>query len=188
MLELAGLPILAANRGDGDPLVLVGGAITLLNPEPLADFVDIFAVGEAEGLTEALVDALRATVKLPRPERLEALAQIPGLYIPSLYTAKYDGPPSPNLNLGRGSRPDRQELRVARPVCGDPVGVLAAEPRHGIRQYLSGRSVAGCPYVCRFCTVGFSYPKVRWKPLESLWSMIEKVTPGNRGSASSRPP
>ena len=178
MLELAGLPILAADRRDGDPLILVGGAITLLNPEPLADFVDIFAVGEAEGLTEALVDALRATVELPRVERLQALAQIPSLYVPSLYTARYDGPTFAGLEPHGGAPAQIAKNYLARDQFVEiQSGSWLLSPDTEFANTFLVEVSRGCPYVCRFCTVGFSYPKVRWKPLESLWSMIEKVTP-----------
>ena len=176
ILELAGLPLLSRDRTQQHPLVLVGGAITLLNPEPLADFVDLFAVGEAEGLVEDLVIHLRRLRDLPRPELLLGLAQVPGLYVPSLYTPQYDGEsflglqPSPGVpeTIAKNyiSRDQFQEINSS--------SWLMTEDTEFGKTFLMEVS-RGCPYVCRFCTVGFSYPKVRWKPLDRLWEDIATV-------------
>jgi radical SAM superfamily enzyme YgiQ (UPF0313 family) len=176
MLELAGIPLLAKDRSERDPLVCVGGAVTLLNPEPIADFVDFFCVGEAEGLVDDIVDGLRETVKLDRPQRLKALALIPGLYVPSLYQATYgDGRLKELHPIGNApvqiaknyiSREDFIEKRTA--------SWIMTPDTEFANSYLIEVS-RGCPYICRFCTVGFSYPKVRWTPLERIWESIESV-------------
>ena len=176
ILELAGIPLLASERDERHPLVCVGGAITLLNPEPIADFVDFFCVGEAEGLVDDMVDGLRASVKLPRQERLESLARIPGLYVPSLYTPIYGDDRLQELRpLGDApvqiaknylAREDFVEKRTA--------SWIMTPDTEFANSYLIEVS-RGCPYICRFCTVGFSYPKVRWTPLERIWESIESV-------------
>ena len=175
MLEMAGIPLFSGEREEGHPLIVVGGAITLLNPEPLADFVDVFAVGEAEGLTEALVDALRASAQLPRRERLQSLSQIPGLYVPSLYTPRYEGGLFVGLDAHSGAPAQIAKNYVSREqfVELDSASWIMSPDTEFANPYLVEVS-RGCPYVCRFCTVGFSYPKVRWKPLDSLWQLIQK--------------
>ena len=82
MLELARIPLLARDRGEAYPLVVAGGPITFLNPEPMAPFLDVVAIGEAEALLPPLTEALRG--RLSRPELLEALDAEEGFYVPSL--------------------------------------------------------------------------------------------------------
>jgi len=86
MLQLAGIPPLAADRTARDPLVIAGGPVTFLNPEPLAPFVDAFGVGEAEALLPALTDVLQAET---RDARLRGLAEESGFYVPANHEVEY---------------------------------------------------------------------------------------------------
>src|SRR5438128_10456205 len=87
LLRLAGIPRYAAERTARHPLVLIGGAVTFVNPEPLAPFADVIAAGEAE----ALVPALRAAVSAAsdRADLLDLLSRERGLYVPSFYEPRY---------------------------------------------------------------------------------------------------
>jgi radical SAM superfamily enzyme YgiQ (UPF0313 family) len=87
MLDLGGVPVLSADRGDADPIVVAGGPC-VFNPEPLADFIDAFAIGDGEDVVLDMVDSVQRTKGRPRRERLEALAAIPGIYVPALYPVK----------------------------------------------------------------------------------------------------
>ncbi len=175
-LDLAGIPLRSADRSEGDPLLLLGGAVTLLNPEPVADFFDLICIGEGEESISPLVETLRRTRDASRSERLEALAEDGGFYVPSQYTPSYrDG-----RLVGIASSPGAPEKVTKRYLDREQFArqqthsvVLTEETEFG-RSFLIEVS-RGCPYVCRFCTVGFSYPKVRWRSLEHLWSSIEKV-------------
>ena len=89
MLDLAGLPLRAADRRRHEPIVAMGGATVSINPEPVADFLDVCCVGEGEELVGPLVEAL-----LEAPSRealLERLAAAPGFYVPAYYTPRYAG-------------------------------------------------------------------------------------------------
>ncbi len=181
MLELAGMPLWASERGQDHPFVMVGGAITLLNPEPIADFVDFFCIGEGEGMVEPIIETIRSIRGAPRPERLEALAQNPGIYVPSLYTPRYDTQGG-YLGLEPTGRAPAVVAKnyITREEFAEQEThslVLTDDTEFG-RSFLLEVS-RGCPYVCRFCTVGFSYPKVRWKPIDKLWEAIERVAEYN---------
>lgn len=175
MLELAGLQLKSCDRGQDHPLVLVGGALTLLNPEPIADFVDVFCVGEAEGRVEDLVECMRQTRGEPRRQQLEAIAAIPGFYVPSLYRPIYED--------GRFAGFDppaaiaKTYLSAEEFACQETHSLVLTEDTEFARSLLLEVS-RGCPYVCRFCTVGFSYPKVRWKPLDRIWEAVERARAG----------
>ncbi len=87
MLQLAGVPLRAADRGPGDPVVVMGGAALFLNPEPLAPFADLIAVGEGEALVPKMVAALSGASD---PRRgIESLSEKDGFYVPSRYEARY---------------------------------------------------------------------------------------------------
>jgi len=90
LLEQQRIPIWAVERGDADPLVFGGGPVLTANPEPLAPFFDVVLLGDGELLLPAFIDALQTCRLAPRAERLRALAQVEGVYVPSLYAPRYD--------------------------------------------------------------------------------------------------
>ena len=157
MLELAGLGMRAADR-DG-PLVVAGGVAAMLNPEPLAEIVDGFLLGEAEVVLNPFLEALDRLRDLPRPELLHALArQVEGFYAPSLYEPRYS--PSGLLTGIHPRLPDLPErVRAPKyqgPAAGLAQGVFSAPgPEFGEMTLLEvGR---GCGHACRFCAAGHIY-------------------------------
>ena len=89
LLERQRIPLWSHQRGDGDPIVFGGGPVLTANPEPLAPFFDVVLLGDGEQLLPAFIDALLTRRAAPRSERLRALAQVPGVYVPSLYAPRY---------------------------------------------------------------------------------------------------
>ena len=90
LLEQQRIPLWSHERGDGDPIVFGGGPVLTANPEPLAPFFDVVLLGDGELLLPAFIDALQELRGSPRRERLLRLAQLPGVYVPSLYAPRYD--------------------------------------------------------------------------------------------------
>src|SRR4029453_7785631 len=93
MIDLAGIPLHAADRRPDDSLVIVGGHAAL-NPEPLADFIDAAVLGEGEEVVSEITVAVRdwkASGRTSREGFLRELAKIPGVYVPSIYEVAYDG-------------------------------------------------------------------------------------------------
>ncbi len=141
MLELARLPALARDREESHPLVVAGGPITFLNPEPMTPFLDVVAIGEAEALLPPLTEALRARLhRKARRELLESLALEEGFYIPS---ASSSG-------------------RVVRAKMGKRAG-LAPPATYVLTSdtEMSGKFLVevsrGCPTLCSFCWAGYNY-------------------------------
>ena len=178
MLEMAGLPLRQTERRENDPLVLLGGAVTLLNPEPVADFFDFICVGEGEMMMEPMIGVLRETRGRPREERLLALHREARFYVPSLYTPRYENGLFQGLQAAPGVPDTVEKNYIDRELFAqqDTHSVVLTEETEFGRSFLIEVS-RGCPYICRFCTVGFSYPKVRWRSLDVLWRSIEKVAP-----------
>ena len=89
LLERQRIPLWSHQRSDGDPIVFGGGPVLTANPEPLAPFFDVVLLGDGEQLLPAFIEALLERRHAPRAERLHALAQVPGVYVPSLYAPRY---------------------------------------------------------------------------------------------------
>lgn len=176
MLEMAGISLWQAERRDNEPLIMLGGAVTLLNPEPVADFFDLICVGEGEQMMEPMIDVLRETFGQSREDRLRTLSSEAGFYVPSLYTPTYLDGRFQGLTPDFGVREKVAKNYIDRDLFAQQEThslVLTEDTEFG-RSFLIEVS-RGCPYICRFCTVGFSYPKVRWRSVEHLWRSIEKV-------------
>lgn len=153
MLELAGLGMDAANRRG--PLVVAGGMVPMLNPEPLAELVDACLLGEAEAALPPFLEAWEGARGLERAEALARLASaVPGLYAPSLYEPAY-GPDGLLIGLRpRAGAPERIAVpRYSGPAAGLARSVFSAPgPEFGDMTLLEvGR---GCAHACRFCAAG----------------------------------
>ncbi len=165
LLDLAGLPRFAGDRSDGDPLI-VGGGPCMANPEPVADFFDVFAVGDGEVLLPAILDTVKAcrAAGLPRAATLRRLAAVEGLYVPSLY--RWTAATSP----AGGGRWETAEADAPFPVPRrfvprlDPADV-PAQPLvpavEVVQDRLGMEVVRGCTQGCRFCQAGYWYRPIR---------------------------
>jgi radical SAM superfamily enzyme YgiQ (UPF0313 family) len=155
MLRLAGIPLRAADRGPGDPVVILGGAAMFLNPEPLAPFADVIAVGEGEALVPRLLDALVGAVD-PRAG-LQQLAEKDGFYVPSRYTVRYHpdgtvaGYDGPGPVIRQRGWPGKMPM---------PQSVILTPNTEMSMKFLVEIS-RGCPCMCRFCWAGYNYLPVR---------------------------
>ena len=159
MLELAHMPLLAAERDERYPLVLVGGAVTYINPEPLADFVDLMVIGDGEEAIQDYLDLVHDTLGQPRQEHLRLAAQLPGLYVPALHTQSAETTPIAPRKIT-----ELAQWPAYSSVLTDDTefsGTLLVE------------ITRGCPFKCRFCTVGYVYPKFRQLPGKLVLELVE---------------
>jgi radical SAM superfamily enzyme YgiQ (UPF0313 family) len=144
MLDLAGVPLHAAERGAEHPVVL-GGGPAVANPWPLAPFFDAFFVGEVEHRLDALVEALGAAT---RAQRLRALALVPGIWVP-----------------GVSEQPARRQVfmgfAATSPVLRPVVPVMEAVHDRAVIEVMRG-----CTAGCRFCQAGMWYRPVRERPVD----------------------
>jgi radical SAM family uncharacterized protein len=164
MLDLAGIPVLAADRGDADPVV-IGGGPCVANPEPLADFFDVFLIGDAEEALPVFLEKVAATRGVPRRERLLAFASCPGIYVPSLYDVSYDATTGDRVAACVPNAPGvpAEVKRVwVEKLSADVYPAKPMVPSVDIIQDRLGLEIMrGCTQGCRFCQAGTWYRPVR---------------------------
>jgi radical SAM family uncharacterized protein len=170
MLDLAGVPVLAAERCDDDPIVIAGGS-GAFNPEPMAAFVDVFALGEGEELIQEVADVIdgwKRSGRGPRVELLRRLAGVQGCYVPRFYEVEYNGDGTIRRTYSVDpSAPAVVQRRVAQflpPVLTRPI-VPYLETVHDRGAIEIQR---GCTQGCRFCQAGMIYRPVRERSKEEV--------------------
>jgi radical SAM superfamily enzyme YgiQ (UPF0313 family) len=183
MIRDRGIPMEAATRDDRDPLVIVGGIAPSLNPEPLADFADLFVIGEAEEALPELVDAWRSARagSLGRAEMLAALARVEGTYVPRFYRPKVAGDGTFLGFTTSGGVPTRVRRRFVRNL--DPFRADGERPTEdaGFTDMILVEVGRGCARGCRFCAAGSFYRPIRHRGLEALLPVIERrIAEGRR--------
>jgi radical SAM superfamily enzyme YgiQ (UPF0313 family) len=178
LLRLAGLPLRAADRTAAHPLVLVGGAVTFVNPEPLAPFADAIAAGEGEVLVPALVAAVRESAS--RDDLLRALAGHPGYYIPSFYDVEYraDGTIAAyHPREGTGAPAVVKKAAVKTTEALDPPSTTIFTPDTEFGSRFLVEVVRGCANLCRFCWAGYNYLPVRAFPADRILALARAARP-----------
>jgi radical SAM superfamily enzyme YgiQ (UPF0313 family) len=159
---------------------VIGGAVTFVNPEPLAPFADVIAAGEGELLVPALVDAVLSTGTRDRDALLQACAARGGCYVPGLYDVTYDGPgrvaaitPRP----GSGAAPVVRKAAVKAADRLDPPSTRIFTPDTEFGSRLLIEVVRGCANLCRFCWAGYNYLPVRAFPTERILEIARAARP-----------
>ena len=180
MLRLAGLEPRADCRDPRDPLVVIGGAVTFVNPEPLAPFADVIAAGEAELLVPDLVAALAEEGERDRRRLYERLAQSRGFYVPSLYDVTYDGPGrvaaiTPRAGSGAPAVVRKAAVKASEVVDPPSTSIFTPDTEFGARLLIE--VVRGCANLCRFCWAGYNYLPVRPFPTERILQIAEAARP-----------
>jgi radical SAM superfamily enzyme YgiQ (UPF0313 family) len=180
LLRLAGLEPRAIRRDPRDPLIVIGGAVTFVNPEPLAPFADVIAAGEAELLVPAIVDAFAEAGGRDRNRLLHQLARARGCYVPSLYDVIYDGPGRVAAIVPRADSAAPPVVRKAAVRAADQLdppatSIFTPDTEFGSRLLIE--VVRGCANLCRFCWAGYNYLPVRPFSTERILEIAEAARP-----------
>jgi radical SAM family uncharacterized protein len=173
VLDLAGIPLLAADRTDEHPIVIAGGHAAF-NPEPVSDFIDAAVLGDGEQVVLDISDVLKR--HRGRADRLAALAQVPGVYVPQFYDVTYapDGTISA-VTPNRPEAPARVEKRTtmdldAWPYPKQPLVPLA----ESVHERMSVEIFRGCTRGCRFCQAGMITRPVRERSITGIGEMVQQ--------------
>ena len=180
MLDLAGVPLRSEDRGEGDPLICAGGPCTA-NPEPLADLVDFFVIGDGEEVVLELVDLCREAKRngLRRWQILEQLATLRGVYVPQVHQPEAAwtvevNPAKPRTLVKRrwveALSPDFYPTKPVVPVID------------AIQDRVSVEVMRGCTQGCRFCQAGYWYRPTRELEVNDVMRLTSEMlrNTGNR--------
>ena len=172
MLELAGVPLLASERSGLENIVFAGG-VCAVNPEPLADFIDFFSLGEGEESTVDIVECYRTAKKehWSKARFLKAVSAIEGVYVPSFYEHSYnpDGTIAAITPLEGAPQTVRKRIVQNMDTAYWPEKQIV--PSTEIVHDRSNLEVfRGCIRGCRFCQAGFCYRPVRSKSADALYA------------------
>ncbi len=178
ILDRAGIPRLAARRTDRQPLVIAGGKAISANPEPLAPFLDLVVLGEAESILPALGDRLVEGIleRRPRAERLAALSGIPGCYLPGEWASDPDGEPRLLTRRHGGDLPPPYPQVLEDLDAHPTISPVVSQETELAGMHLLEVS-RGCPRRCRFCLTSWLARQPRTRSLEALLRTIEEHTP-----------
>ena len=178
LLELGHIPLRSEERKENDPLIIAGGPGTF-NPEPLSYFIDLFVIGEGEGIIGEIIEVYKRwkEKKQSRAKLLEELARIEGIYIPSFYEITY-------FKDGRvKSVTPKKEIYhsvIKKQIISDfdqvPYSLFPIVPNIDVvHDRITLEIFRGCTRGCRFCQAGMIYRPVREKSVDTLIGLAEKI-------------
>ncbi len=180
MLNLAGIPVRARDRGSNHPVIIAGGSTTT-NPEPMADFIDAFLIGEGEDALPAFLSTFRDMQDHgERPDRERflraAAASVPGCYVPSLYTPRFD---RNGAFCGLESNPGAPDLPIRKSVVDLVDHPLPTRPVVPFMETVHDRAaieiMRGCGRGCRFCQADLIYRPRRVRPRTQIADMARAL-------------
>ncbi|MDO8683754.1 MAG: radical SAM protein, partial [Armatimonadota bacterium] len=155
MLSLSGIPLLAAERNESHPLILAGGPCATFNPEPLADFIDVFLVGEAEDAIPDIIDVMRSSENQPRKDLLHNLAQIEGVYVPRFYQPRHKNDGMIDCIEIADGVPERVIRRRTKDLDSHNASSVILTPNTEFADMVLTEAMRGCRRQCRFCIAGY---------------------------------
>ncbi|OGR13172.1 MAG: radical SAM protein [Desulfobacula sp. GWF2_41_7] len=160
LLKEAGIPLRSPDRNHLHPLVVAGGVACFLNPEPIAPFMDIFLLGEAECLIEPFFSIFEKSAD--RASLLHALEQtIPGAYVPNLHTEK---------------KPFRIQVQYLKSLAKISTFTSILTSRTAFKDAFLIETLKGCPHGCRFCSAGFIYRPPRIYPAGNIMACMDSAS------------
>ena len=175
MLRHGRVPIMGKDRTEFDPIVIAGGPCATFNPEPFADFIDAFIIGEGEGIVSRVLDIIRdgKMEGLDRHAILRQLANISGVYVPSLYVPIYsDDGEFKGYDIAEGA-PTTIKRHFEMLTSGGETVVTTNYTEFGAMYIIE--VARGCGRHCRFCMAGYCFRVPRVRPLEILKEGVDRA-------------
>jgi len=176
MLDLAGIPVFSSQRDENHPLIIAGGP-SVMNPEPMADFFDLFALGDGEEMIGEISEVIQKEKKdkANKEKILLHLSRIPGVYVPQFYEVKYNAenkfekiiPKLPEI-------PEKIKVRTIPQLLSEYYPLAPIVPYlETTHDRLTLEIMRGCPMRCRFCAATVAYSPKRERPVEEIVKQAE---------------
>jgi len=180
MLDLAGIPVYASERREDDPVILAGGPCSC-NPEPLADFIDVFYIGDAEAGLSDFCQNYRdlKNQRRSRSEILRSLASMRGIYVPALYTTiRIPGTDTDKLESATADAPKRIKTNIVSALKEEYYPEKPLVPLIEItHDRLAVEAMRGCTEGCRFCNAGMIYRPTRERAADDMVAYTVRTLP-----------
>ncbi len=168
MLDRARVPLRRRDRGPWDPVIVMGGSCASINPLPMSEFVDVFAIGAAENVLPELLAALDG--EEGREAAIERLASRDGFYVPAFHHPEEGGDELPKLN-----KLELTEEQMKQPGYLPTTAIVTPHTEFS-EKFLIEMS-RGCPEKCRYCWATFGMGRFRWHPTEYILASLERARP-----------
>ncbi|HEY2291056.1 MAG TPA: radical SAM protein [Thermoanaerobaculia bacterium] len=168
MLGRARIPLRRKDRGPWDPVIVMGGSCASINPLPISEFVDVFAIGAAENVLPDLLAALQDEEE--REAVIERLAARDGFYVPAFHHYEEEGDALPKLN-----KRELTEEQMKQP--GHLPTTAIVTPHTEFSEKFLIEMSRGCPEKCRYCWASFGMGRFRWHPTEYILASLERARP-----------
>jgi radical SAM family uncharacterized protein len=174
LIDLAGMPIRSIDRDESYPFIIAGGH-ACFNPEPMADFIDAFVIGEGEEIILEVAETLKAMRGASRYDQLEAIAKIQGMYVPRFYDVTYnpDGTIA-TITTNNPIAPKRVLKRIV-PTLPKPFTNFLVPNIDTVHNRAPIEIMRGCTRGCRFCHAGMITRPVRERPVPEVMDAIEAI-------------
>ncbi len=174
LLDLGGIPVLSRDRTEVHPLIIAGGH-AMLNPEPMAPFLDAIVIGEGEEVILEILDAVitAKSKRLNRNETLDSLSKIAGVYVPSFYTARFDAVGNYlGLETNKTDSPNCIQKRILGRLP-EPVTDFIVPSIEVVQNRVAIEIMRGCTRGCRFCQAGMITRPVREQPVSQILDSLQ---------------
>ena len=178
ILDSAGIPLLAKDRSEKHPLIIGGGIALTLNPEPLADFFDLFILGEAEEVLTQFCSNFEEARRLGHDRRKflkDAQKKISNIYVPSLYEVSYSVKSKiQSINPREAELPEKIKIKHVKDVNSFCTEEVISAPGTEMEDMFLMEVNRGCARGCRFCAASFVYHPVRFRSREAILASIDR--------------
>jgi radical SAM superfamily enzyme YgiQ (UPF0313 family) len=171
MLDRARIALRRQDRGPWDPVIVMGGSCASINPLPMSEFVDVFAIGAAENVLPGMLAALEGEEN--REAVIERLASQDGFYVPAFHHPEEEGEELPKLN-----KLELTEEQMKAP--GHLPTTAIVTPHTEFSEKFLIEMSRGCPEKCRYCWASFGMGRFRWHPTDYILAAIERARPVTR--------
>ena len=174
LLDLGNMPLLSRDRDERFPLVIAGGH-ACFNPEPMADFIDAFVIGEGEEIIVEIAKVVGELRGKSRYEQLRTIAKIPGMYVPRFYDVEYhDDGTVRSIAPNEPGLPDRVLKRIVI-TLPKPFTKFIVPNIDTVHNRAPIEIMRGCTRGCRFCHAGMVTRPVRERPVQEIMSAIDEI-------------